>query len=147
VLDDYIRQYGDVPIYGRLARALRDKVAKDAANGQVAVVITPEMPAAPSRAGSPLTAAQERALKPKDTFRECEGCPEMVVVPAGAFMMGSPAGEQDRYDTEDPQHVVTIGRPFAVGKFHVTVDQFKAFVAAPGVIPALRRRVRIPWSA
>ena len=36
----------------------------------------------------------ERALKPGDTFRECaKDCPEMVVVPAGEFMMGSPANE------------------------------------------------------
>jgi hypothetical protein len=37
---------------------------------------------------APLTAEQERALTPKDTFRECENCPEMVIVPAGAFTIG-----------------------------------------------------------
>jgi formylglycine-generating enzyme required for sulfatase activity len=76
----------------------------------------------------PLTAAQERGLQPKDAFRECEDCPEMVVVPAGKFTMGSSAGEKERSDTEGPQHTVTIGRAFAVGKFHVTRDQFAAFV-------------------
>ncbi len=78
-------------------------------------------------AAAPLTATQERALKPKDTFRECENCPEMVVVPAGRFAMGSPAGEKERNSNEGPQHDVTIGRPFALGKFHVTVDQFAVF--------------------
>jgi formylglycine-generating enzyme required for sulfatase activity len=53
----------------------------------------------------------------------------MVVVPAGSFMMGSPEGEEGRDKDEGPQHVVTIGKAFAVGKFHVTVDQFAAFVA------------------
>ena len=77
---------------------------------------------------TPLTAAEERGLKPKDMFRECENCPEMVVVPAGAFTIGSPPGEQGRNPNEGPQHVVTIGRPFAVGKLQVTVDQFSAFV-------------------
>jgi formylglycine-generating enzyme required for sulfatase activity len=52
----------------------------------------------------------------------------MVVVPAGAFTMGSPASEQGRNDDEGPQHVVTIGKAFAVGKLHVTVEQFDAFV-------------------
>jgi formylglycine-generating enzyme required for sulfatase activity len=56
----------------------------------------------------------------------------MVVIPAGSFTMGSPAKEEGRYDDEGPQHVVRIARPFAVGKFSVTVDEFKAFVTATG---------------
>jgi formylglycine-generating enzyme required for sulfatase activity len=76
---------------------------------------------------------QERGLKPNDTFRECEGCPEMVVVPAGAFTMGSSEKEEARSGgDEGPQHVVTISKPFAVGKLHVTVDQFAAFVRETG---------------
>jgi formylglycine-generating enzyme required for sulfatase activity len=82
--------------------------------------------------GAPLTASQERGLKPKDVFRECENCPDMVVVPAGSFTMGSPAGEKERSDAEGPQHTVTIGKLFAVGKWHVTRDQFEAFVNARG---------------
>jgi formylglycine-generating enzyme required for sulfatase activity len=77
---------------------------------------------------TPLTAAQERGLKPKETFRECDNCPEMVVVPAGSFTMGSPEKEGGRFPNEGPQHVVTIGKPFAAGRMHVTVDQFGAFV-------------------
>lgn len=76
---------------------------------------------------TPLTAAQEGRLKPRDTFRECDNCPEMVVVPAGSFTMGSRHTEE-----EGPQHTVTISRPFAVGKLHVTVDQFEAFVRETG---------------
>jgi formylglycine-generating enzyme required for sulfatase activity len=82
--------------------------------------------------GRPLTAAQERALKPKDTFQECRDCPEMVVVPAGRFTMGSPEGEQGRMDWEGPQHTVTIGKAFAIGKWHVTRDQFAAFANDTG---------------
>ena len=45
-----------------------------------------------------LTAEAERALKPLDSFRECaKDCPEMIVIPAGEFMMGSPATEKGRY--------------------------------------------------
>ena len=54
----------------------------------------------------------------------------MVVVPAGEFMMGSPAGEEGRYDDEGPQRKVTIARPFAVGKFEVTFAEWDACVAA-----------------
>jgi formylglycine-generating enzyme required for sulfatase activity len=131
-VDEYIRQYGHVPIYGALARTRREELAK-----QAPVPVQPQpqpgpqlaMADTPRRDGVPLTVAQERALKPKDIFRECENCPEMVVVPAGSFMMGSPADEKERRDNEGPQHVVTIGRAFAVGKLHVTVDQFAAFVS------------------
>ena len=53
----------------------------------------------------------------------------MVVVPAGEFMMGSPADEKDHYDNEGPQHKVTIARPLAVSKFEVTFEQWDACVA------------------
>jgi formylglycine-generating enzyme required for sulfatase activity len=82
-----------------------------------------------SSGAAPLSSDRERALKLKDTFKECEKCPEMVVVPAGSFTMGSPGGEVGRFADEGPQRTVMIGKPFAVGKFHVTVDQFAAFVA------------------
>jgi formylglycine-generating enzyme required for sulfatase activity len=71
-------------------------------------------------------------LKPKDTFRECDGCLEMVVVPAESFTMGSPDREEGRYKGQGPQHVVTIGRPFATGKLHATRDQFAVFVKETG---------------
>ena len=72
----------------------------------------------------------EQALKPKDTFRECvENCPEMVVVPAGKFIMGSPTNEKDRRDPEDPQHEVSFVKPFAVSKFEVTFDDWDACTA------------------
>ena len=72
----------------------------------------------------------ERALKPGNSFRECaKDCPEMIVVPAGEFMMGSPANEEGRYPNEDLQHRVTIAGPFAVSKFEVTFDEWDACVA------------------
>jgi formylglycine-generating enzyme required for sulfatase activity len=122
VIDEFLRQYGHVPVYGALARTRRGELAKVA-------VVTLQPP--PGR-DSPLTTAQERSLKPKDTFQECENCPEMVVLPAGSFTMGSPDIEKDRLSSEGPQHVVTIRKPFAVGKLHVTVDQFATFVRETG---------------
>jgi formylglycine-generating enzyme required for sulfatase activity len=85
------------------------------------------------RTGSaPLMAARERTLKPMETFQECRDCPEMMVVTAGKFTMGSPAEEKERSDSEGPQRTVAIGRPFAVGKFHVTRDQFALFAQETG---------------
>jgi len=69
----------------------------------------------------------ERVLKPLQSFRECaRDCPEMVGVPAGAFMMGSPATERGRFPNEGPQHRVTIARPCAVSRFHVTFADWDA---------------------
>ena len=81
---------------------------------------------------APLPPERERALRPKESFRECETCPEMIVVPAGSFTMGSPADEKERQEDEQPQHLVGFTRPFAVGKFAVTLDQFAAFVKETG---------------
>src|SRR5262245_46899636 len=85
-----------------------------------------------SQTARSLTPAEERALKPGDSFRECNECPEMVVVPAGSFMMGSPPGEAGHDPSEGPQHRVTIATPFAVGKFEVTFAEWDACVAADG---------------
>jgi formylglycine-generating enzyme required for sulfatase activity len=64
------------------------------------------------------------------TFRDCVDCPEMVVVPAGSFCMGSSPSEPERRgDFEGPQHAVTIGHAFAVGRFPVTRDEYERFAA------------------
>jgi formylglycine-generating enzyme required for sulfatase activity len=60
----------------------------------------------------------------------CPTCPEMVVVPAGSFMMGTPAREVGHDDNEGPQRRITIARPFAVGKYEVTFAEWDACVAA-----------------
>ncbi|MCC7049686.1 MAG: SUMF1/EgtB/PvdO family nonheme iron enzyme [Alphaproteobacteria bacterium] len=63
--------------------------------------------------------------------RDCEFCPEMVTIPAGSFMMGSPPTEIGRSDAEGPQHLVSI-RSFAAGKYEVTVGEWAACVADGG---------------
>ena len=69
-------------------------------------------------------------------FRDCPECPEMVVVPAGSFMMGSPEEEEGgpRSDQrhERPQHRVEFAAPFAIGVFEVTYEQWDACVAEGG---------------
>ena len=85
-----------------------------------------------SRGAKPLSAVQTRALKPKDSFKECDNCPEMVVVPAGSFTMGSAKSEKDRRSAEGPQRRVSFARQFAVGKFAVTFDEWDACAADGG---------------
>jgi eukaryotic-like serine/threonine-protein kinase len=70
--------------------------------------------------------------RPGRTFRDCEGCPEMVIVGPGSFTMGSPESEPSRLATEGPQHRVAIGQAFAVGKFEVTYDEWEACVRDKG---------------
>ena len=65
-------------------------------------------------------------------FRDCDECPEMVVVPAGSFMMGSPSSEKRRSKDEGPGHRVTMSRSFAVGKYEVTLGEYQRFVEATG---------------
>ncbi len=57
-----------------------------------------------------------------EVFRDCPECPEMVVIPAGSFNMGSNNGDRD----EQPVHRVTIEKPFAIGKTEVTQIQWRA---------------------
>ena len=84
-----------------------------------------------------LTAQQEKPLAARPSldfrasldFQECpNGCPEMIVILAGKFMMGSPDDEPDRYITEGPRREVTIAK-FAVSKFEVTFDDWDACVS------------------
>lgn len=80
---------------------------------------------------SVLTEAKEKeyAAVPGASFRECAiGCPLMVVVPAGSFMMGSPDNEDGREDDEGPRRKVSIPRSFAVSKTEVTFDEWDSCV-------------------
>src|SRR5262249_55369998 len=87
----------------------------------------------------------ERALKAGQAFRECaKDCPEMVVVPAGEFMMGSPPTEKGRMPDEGPQHRVTIARPFAVSKYDVTFIDWDACVSVGGC-PREGRAGDVDW--
>jgi formylglycine-generating enzyme required for sulfatase activity len=75
-----------------------------------------------------LTAEAERALGPGGPpFKECSECPEMVVVPRGEFVMGSP-GDESYNSNESPQHKVIFGNRFAVAKFELTFEEWDACV-------------------
>ena len=57
-----------------------------------------------------------------ESVRDCPECPEMAVVPAGSYRMGSRDGDSD----EEPVHEVTIGAPFAMGRYEVTFAEWDA---------------------
>jgi formylglycine-generating enzyme required for sulfatase activity len=77
----------------------------------------------------------------RTVFRDCPDCPEMVVVPAGSFTMGSAAAEKSwavshgatpgSVSDESPQHPVAL-RSFALGKYDVTRGEYAAFVSETG---------------
>ncbi|MCP3959770.1 MAG: SUMF1/EgtB/PvdO family nonheme iron enzyme [bacterium] len=74
-----------------------------------------------------LQSAVSRALYPPGkSFQACASCPDMIVIPAGRFTMGSPEEEEGRDDDEGPQHEVKIAR-FALAKHEVTREQFAVF--------------------
>ena len=81
--------------------------------------------------GATGTKGESTSYKPGETFRDCGDCPEMVVIPAGSFVIGSPKSESGPYEDEEPQLKVTV-RQFAAGKFVVTRGQWNAFASGTG---------------
>ena len=67
-------------------------------------------------------------------FRECSHCPVMVGIPGGRFVMGSPANEAGRFQSEGPQHVVSI-RAFALGRYMITSEEFLTFLRGTAYQP------------
>lgn len=90
------------------------------AEGYQTVTETVVHGAAPTERRVALVATRQ----PGEVFRDCPTCPQMVVVPAGSFQMGSPSHEEDRAGNEGPVHRVTIGQPFAVGVYEVTFAEW-----------------------
>jgi formylglycine-generating enzyme required for sulfatase activity len=77
-----------------------------------------------------LSIEQLEKLKPGDAFRECDqafACPELTVLAAGEFVMGSPKREPGRLDREGPQRSVSV-RAFAIGRFEITHDEWEACI-------------------
>jgi formylglycine-generating enzyme required for sulfatase activity len=130
--------------------------------------------AAISQDGASAAAADERNRSheaksnraPGSVFRDCPNCPEMVVVPAGRFIMGSSASEKswvashggnlESVADESPQHAVSL-RSFAMGKYDVTRGEYAVFVretrysAGNGCfassMPKSRRQASATWQS
>jgi formylglycine-generating enzyme required for sulfatase activity len=94
------------------------EIASTEASAQRGLITSP--PADPSSASSDTRVAQQgSSLEPGELFRDCESCPELVVVPPGDFVMGS-------NDTpyEKPEHPISIRKPFAIGRREVTFAEW-----------------------
>ncbi len=65
-------------------------------------------------------------LKVGDVFRDCPECPELVVVPAGLFIMGS----NGKRKTEKPARRVNVSKPFAIGRYEITFKEWFACLNA-----------------
>ncbi|MFZ3375074.1 MAG: SUMF1/EgtB/PvdO family nonheme iron enzyme, partial [Chthoniobacterales bacterium] len=86
-------------------------------------------------------ASDSTAPKPGAVFRDCSDCPEMVLIPAGSFTMGSSAAEKswaasqvgsaEGVADEAPQHNVSLPS-FAIAKYDVTRGEYAAFVRQTG---------------
>lgn len=88
---------------------------------------------APPATAAPIGTTAGIAPKPASksggkVFKDCDTCPEMAVLPAGSFNMGSPDSEPGRYGYEGPQHLVTL-KSFAIGTREVTFEEWDACVA------------------
>jgi formylglycine-generating enzyme required for sulfatase activity len=81
----------------------------------------------PASGPSPGAGMPSGHLTPGLVFRDCDRCPDVVVIGAGAFGMGS-----DDFETEKPVHRAVIARPFAMGRSEVTFAQWDACVADGG---------------
>jgi formylglycine-generating enzyme required for sulfatase activity len=79
-----------------------------------------------------LSTTPVQTLAAGTVFRDCPACPQMKVLPSGAFLQGSVAGDPGVQRFELPQHNVSIFRPFAAGIYDVTVGEYAQFVADTG---------------
>jgi formylglycine-generating enzyme required for sulfatase activity len=83
-----------------------------------------------------LAADAAAGKKPGETFKDCEDCQTMVVIPAGTFKMGSTPEERAREgvpagfgDHEGPVRDITFAKPFAIATTETTRGQWARFVA------------------
>ncbi|PKA68004.1 formylglycine-generating enzyme required for sulfatase activity [Pseudomonas baetica] len=85
-----------------------------------------------------LTSAAQAATAPAagKVFKDCKDCPEMVVLPAGTFTMGTPEDEVGREPDEGPMHDVTFVKPFAMSRFQVTAGEWDSYIRESGAVIA-----------
>lgn len=145
---DGYRDYLDKYPQGRYATLAKGYIGKLAA----VPVVTPVAVAAPAAIPGtentgetrPAPGKKQRPGKPVPSapaiydghpngsvIRDCPDCPEMVVLPPGKFLMGSPETESGRYGDEGPQHPVSIAK-FMVSKYEITLQEWEACTKAGG---------------
>jgi formylglycine-generating enzyme required for sulfatase activity len=128
---EYLKQFPG----GTFAGLARLKIAEIEKRQQTAAVAPAPRPAQPQPAPAQ-PAVGTFAPAPGTTLRDCAECPEMVAIPAGEFMMGSPETAREGVPEElakreRPQHRVRV-KAFALGKYEVTRGQYAAFARETG---------------
>jgi formylglycine-generating enzyme required for sulfatase activity len=132
-------RFGAISAIGSMA--LQTFVQVVVAEGGTSPGAEPSLPSAPTshsrllleaRLPQPLSRNENAALRSMDHFKECEFCPEMLVVPAGQFSMGANENEPGSTPDERPRHEVMFRQSFSVGRFAVTFDEWEACLAAKG---------------
>jgi formylglycine-generating enzyme required for sulfatase activity len=131
--DDQLRQQGAARAEHWLGRK------------QVAAVITVPKIELPSPV-KPEVEPDPVGRRPGDTFRDCDECPEMVVIPKGSFRMGDLYGGDD--DVEKPVHRVDLNYLFAVSKFEIMQAQWQIVMGNnPSAFKGKNRPVeRVSWN-
>ena len=113
----FIRRYGDT-FHGDLAKVQLEEMKKAQAERKRVAMLEQQRK----------EASDAEAKRPGRVFRDCTAiCPELVVIPAGSFMMGS-----NDHDTELPLHRVTFAKAFALGIYAVNFEEWDVCVAAGG---------------
>ena len=95
---------------------------------------------------APHAQAQAQARQPGAKFKDCRDCPEMVVVPAGKYVMGTAPGKlAEVEEAAELQPVpITIPAAFGIGRFEVTRAEYAAFIADTGGRWIGRMRLHLP---
>jgi formylglycine-generating enzyme required for sulfatase activity len=78
------------------------------------------------------TAGEADASRAGAIVWDCALCPQMVVAPAGTFVIGSPDTEPERAEDEGPQRRVRVEAALAVSRFEITRSEYDAFVSETG---------------
>ena len=121
-----LRSCGRVPTMGRFERRFR-WLAGAVACAAFGTVAGAQGESAQDQRAERIEAVADRPAP--ETFRDCPSCPELVVIPAGEFRMGSPSSEEGRFDNEGPRRRVRVER-FALGRYEVTQAEYRVFEAA-----------------
>ncbi|WP_100920160.1 formylglycine-generating enzyme family protein [Candidatus Thiodictyon syntrophicum] len=163
VAADLLGGSGGLPtplLLGRLGKRLEDELALTGEAARWAVetwalalgviagpVIVPTPTPTPAAAPQPANKTKPPPPPPapatpfRDRLKDGSDGPEMVWLPPGRFFMGSADGDALAFVDEQPRHEVRIARPFAIGRFPVTFDDYDRFVVATKRPPAAKRGV------